>query len=164
MTLNGQTFQSKAAFFVPTEQRQYRLIRGIFERSTQFQDSIFYDISAWTLPDAFGVHFGELVVHVANDRHGIVRIGVGCESVSMVDESAVAREVLSAVASIPGSTWADLSFGLNIVPAPLSSCSLQALQLSIFMVPGWNIYNLGLSSPQVTLSDLAPIFKLLKFL
>lgn len=57
MSLNGQTFQSKAAFFVPTEQRQYRLIRGIFERTTQFQDSIFYDISAWTLPDAFGLNW-----------------------------------------------------------------------------------------------------------
>ena len=57
LSLNGQTFQSRAAFFVPTEQRQYRLIRGIFERSTQFQDSIFYDISAWTLPDAFGLNW-----------------------------------------------------------------------------------------------------------
>jgi hypothetical protein len=29
----------------------------MFERQTQFQDSIFYDISAWTLPDAFGLHW-----------------------------------------------------------------------------------------------------------
>jgi len=56
-SLNGQSFQKGSAFFVPTEQRQYRLIRGIFERPTQFQDSIFYDISAWTLPDAFGLQW-----------------------------------------------------------------------------------------------------------
>ncbi|MFN0034331.1 MAG: M14 family metallopeptidase [Saprospiraceae bacterium] len=57
LTLRGQTFQKGNAFFVPAEQPQYRLIRGIFERPTQFQDSIFYDISAWTLPDAFGLQW-----------------------------------------------------------------------------------------------------------
>jgi hypothetical protein len=43
--------------FVPCQQPQYRLIRGIFERQTTFSDSIFYDISAWTLPDAFGLEW-----------------------------------------------------------------------------------------------------------
>ena len=57
LTVNGQSFQSGAAFFVPTAQAQYRLIRGIFERTTTFSDSIFYDISAWTLPDAFGLRW-----------------------------------------------------------------------------------------------------------
>ncbi|MFN0215019.1 MAG: M14 family metallopeptidase [Saprospiraceae bacterium] len=57
LSLNGQNFQSDAAFFVPTEQAQYRLIRGVFERMTSFTDSIFYDISAWTLPDAFGLRW-----------------------------------------------------------------------------------------------------------
>ncbi|MBP6810440.1 MAG: zinc carboxypeptidase [Saprospiraceae bacterium] len=57
LSLNGQSFQKGSAFFVPTDQRQYRLIRAIFERPTQFQDSIFYDISAWTLPDAFGLRW-----------------------------------------------------------------------------------------------------------
>jgi hypothetical protein len=56
----GQTFQKGAAFFVPTEQAQYRLVRGIFERKTTFTDSIFYDISAWTLPDAFGLRWAEV--------------------------------------------------------------------------------------------------------
>jgi hypothetical protein len=55
LNLNGTSFQKGSAFFVPTEQAQYRLIRGIFERQTVFSDSIFYDISAWTLPDAFGL-------------------------------------------------------------------------------------------------------------
>jgi len=57
LSLNGLEFQKNAAFFVPTDQTQYRLIRGIFERSTTFKDSIFYDISAWTLPDAFGLQW-----------------------------------------------------------------------------------------------------------
>ncbi|MCC7246852.1 MAG: zinc carboxypeptidase [Saprospiraceae bacterium] len=53
--IGDKNFQRNAACFVPCEQPQYRLIRGIFERQLQFQDSIFYDISAWTLPDAFGL-------------------------------------------------------------------------------------------------------------
>lgn len=57
LSIDGQVFQKGAAFFVPCEQAQYRLIRGIFERPTQFNDSIFYDISAWTLPDAFGLRW-----------------------------------------------------------------------------------------------------------
>ncbi|MBL7775708.1 MAG: hypothetical protein JNK89_06870, partial [Saprospiraceae bacterium] len=39
---------------VPSAQPAFRLIKGMFERRTSFPDSIFYDISAWTLPDAFG--------------------------------------------------------------------------------------------------------------
>ncbi len=52
---NGQAFGKDQAWVVPTEQPNYRLVRAIFERTTTFTDSIFYDISAWTLPDAFGL-------------------------------------------------------------------------------------------------------------
>jgi hypothetical protein len=41
-------------------QRQYRLISGMFEKRLQFNDSLFYDISSWTLPLAFGVEYDEL--------------------------------------------------------------------------------------------------------
>lgn len=60
LSLDGLNFQKGNAFWVPTEQPQYRLIRGIFERPRQFQDSIFYDISAWTLPDAFGLRWAAM--------------------------------------------------------------------------------------------------------
>ena len=60
LSLNGQAFRKGSAFFVRCEQPQYRLIRGIFERTTTFNDSIFYDISAWTLPDAFGLRWSAL--------------------------------------------------------------------------------------------------------
>ena len=116
-----------------------------------------------TSTDAFKIHLGEAVIHVVNDRHGIVRIGVGCKSVSLVDETTVAHVVLSAVAAFPDDSWADLAYGLDLAQTPLSTCSPQAFQLSIFLIPGWSVYNLGLSSPQITLSNLAPIFKLLKF-
>ena len=55
--VNGRLYPAGTAFWVPTEQTNYRLIKGIFNRQTVFQDSIFYDISAWTLPDAFGLQW-----------------------------------------------------------------------------------------------------------
>ncbi|HRI60035.1 MAG TPA: M14 family metallopeptidase [Saprospiraceae bacterium] len=62
ITVDGQAFEAGNAFWVPTEQAQYRLIEAIFSRQTTFQDSIFYDISAWTLPDAFGLKWSPVKV------------------------------------------------------------------------------------------------------
>lgn len=56
----GQAFSPGSAFVVPMEQTQYRLIRGIFDTTTTFQDSIFYDVSSWALPLAFNVNYAEL--------------------------------------------------------------------------------------------------------
>lgn len=55
LVAGGQTFTAGNAFWVPTGQPGYRIVEAIFTRQTAFQDSIFYDISAWTLPDAFGL-------------------------------------------------------------------------------------------------------------
>ncbi|WP_375436220.1 M14 family metallopeptidase [uncultured Hymenobacter sp.] len=54
--LNGYTFSPANAYVVPTDQPQFRLIQAMFEERSTFQDSIFYDISAWTLPRAFGLN------------------------------------------------------------------------------------------------------------
>ncbi len=57
VTVGGKIFKKQHALYVPSNQPQYRLIRGIFDRMLTFKDSIFYDISAWTLPDAFGLEW-----------------------------------------------------------------------------------------------------------
>ena len=49
------TFAPTTALFVPADQDSYRLSKALFETRTTFQDSTFYDVSAWTLPLAFGV-------------------------------------------------------------------------------------------------------------
>jgi hypothetical protein len=64
-TINGKTFDAESSFVVPLNQRQYRLIKGMTEKRTQFKDSIFYDISTWTLPLAFGVDYEEVKTPVA---------------------------------------------------------------------------------------------------
>jgi hypothetical protein len=55
LTLNGRTFSAADTYVVPTDQPQFRLIQAMFEERNTFKDSIFYDISAWTLPRAFGL-------------------------------------------------------------------------------------------------------------
>lgn len=60
ITADGKVFQPGSAYLVPTSQKQYRLITALFERRTQFEDSLFYDISTWTLPLAFNMPYAEL--------------------------------------------------------------------------------------------------------
>ncbi len=59
-TVNGKSFPTESSFIVPLNQPKYRLIKGMFGKTTQFKDSIFYDISSWTLPLAFGLDYEEL--------------------------------------------------------------------------------------------------------
>ncbi len=56
----GNEFKAGSAFIIPTNQPQFRLITAMFERRTSFEDSLFYDISAWTIPLGYGMPFAEL--------------------------------------------------------------------------------------------------------
>jgi hypothetical protein len=56
---NGKTFDPQWAYVTPTNQAKYRLLRGIFDLTTTFEDSLFYDISAWSLPMAFNMPYIE---------------------------------------------------------------------------------------------------------
>lgn len=57
---NGEEFKQGMAYVIPTEQNQYKFIDAMFERRTTFTDSLFYDVSAWTIPFAFNMPFAEL--------------------------------------------------------------------------------------------------------
>jgi hypothetical protein len=62
ITVNGKKFAKQHSYFVPKNQKNTRLINAMFEKRTQFQDSLFYDISAWTLPLAFNLDYEDNVV------------------------------------------------------------------------------------------------------
>lgn len=53
----GRTYQPGEAYVVPLDQRQGRFINAAMERVTSFPDSLFYDVSTWSLPLAFGVEY-----------------------------------------------------------------------------------------------------------
>ncbi len=59
ITSGTKTFKKGYSFIVPKNQRQSRLIKAIFEKRTSFQDSLFYDISAWTFPLAFNLEYAD---------------------------------------------------------------------------------------------------------
>jgi len=56
----NQEYQKDKAYTVSCNQQQYRLIRSIFETRTSFKDSLFYDVSSWTLPLAFNIPYEPL--------------------------------------------------------------------------------------------------------
>lgn len=58
-TLNGKNYKKTHSYIVPKNQRQSRLINAIFEKRTSFEDSLFYDVSAWTYPLAFNLDYSE---------------------------------------------------------------------------------------------------------
>ena len=60
ITKNGKSFKAGKAFAVPMNQPQYRLAKSIFETRTTFNDSLFYDVSTWTMPLAFNLPYAEL--------------------------------------------------------------------------------------------------------
>lgn len=55
LTFNGQTFQPGRAFVIPLDQMRYRLLQALWETRTEFDDTVFYDISTWTLPLAWNM-------------------------------------------------------------------------------------------------------------
>jgi len=57
---SDKDFEKGAAFLVSLNQAQHSLIRGIFDKTLDYKDSIFYDITAWTMPLAFGLPYKEL--------------------------------------------------------------------------------------------------------
>ncbi len=60
LDVDGTRFQPGEAYVVPVDQRQARLIAASMEAMNEFQDSLFYDISTWTLPLAYGVRHATL--------------------------------------------------------------------------------------------------------
>lgn len=56
----GKQFKTGSSWMVPTNQSQFKLIKTIFEKTFTYQDSLFYDITTWTFPLAFGLPYVEL--------------------------------------------------------------------------------------------------------
>ncbi len=60
VTASGETFRAGRDFIIPTAQPNYRMVRSLFETRTSFTDSLFYDVSTWSLPHAFDLHHATL--------------------------------------------------------------------------------------------------------
>ncbi|MBC7587876.1 MAG: zinc carboxypeptidase, partial [Chitinophagaceae bacterium] len=59
ITIDNKKFIADKAFVVPLKQQQYKLVKAIFEKTLEYKDSLFYDVTAWTMPLAFGLPYAE---------------------------------------------------------------------------------------------------------
>jgi hypothetical protein len=60
ITSGERTFEKSTSYIIPSRQPQYRLLKAIFDKTLNYKDSIFYDITAWTMPLAFGLPLAEI--------------------------------------------------------------------------------------------------------
>ena len=68
LEVDGKEFKQGHAFVIPANQTEYRFIKAMFETRTEFTDSLFYDVSTWTLPFAFNLPYAELDRRAYNDN------------------------------------------------------------------------------------------------
>ncbi|WP_162341135.1 M14 family metallopeptidase [Cyclobacterium salsum] len=66
VNMNGVPFSSGNSFIVPLDQPQYKMIKTMFETRTEFQDSLFYDVSTWNMPMAFNLNSMALSSRILN--------------------------------------------------------------------------------------------------
>lgn len=57
VAIDGKTYRAHESYMVKTNQAQYTLIKGIFEKITTFENNTFYDVSGFTMPLAYGMDF-----------------------------------------------------------------------------------------------------------
>lgn len=82
LNADNYNFEKGSAYIIPASQPQYRLLRGIFDKTLTYKDSLFYDITAWTMPLAFGLPYAELnastyTVALKGNRVDSVRMPMG---------------------------------------------------------------------------------------
>ena len=57
LVINGNKYLKENSYIIPMNQAKRTLIKGMFNTQTKFQDSLFYDVSAWTFPLAFNINY-----------------------------------------------------------------------------------------------------------
>jgi hypothetical protein len=60
INISGNSYDQHESYIVPLSQPQYKVIKAIFSKTLNYKDSLFYDITAWTMPLAFGINSDEL--------------------------------------------------------------------------------------------------------
>jgi len=86
--INNQEFDSQFSYIIPKKQQQTTLIKTIFESVTEFQDSLFYDVSAWTIPLALNIKYGESSHNFPESKLNLItHLKSNQKSISITDKS-----------------------------------------------------------------------------
>ncbi|HKL67440.1 MAG TPA: hypothetical protein VJ877_06070, partial [Bacteroidales bacterium] len=67
---NGKVFKAENSFVVPMAQKEYYYVKSMFEKITEFEENVFYDISTWILPLSFNIDYAEYKGRMDDDLLG----------------------------------------------------------------------------------------------
>lgn len=63
-----QRFDARFTLVVPAQQPEFRFLRSLLMRQTDFEENVFYDVSSWTLSLAYGLSESGLQREVAREK------------------------------------------------------------------------------------------------
>jgi hypothetical protein len=66
VSADGKNFKAGQAYLIPTAQQQFKIIKTVFEKTFEYKDSLFYDVTAWTMSLAFGLPNAEIKTPATN--------------------------------------------------------------------------------------------------
>lgn len=55
------SFAAGSSYMVPLQQKQLALVKAIFEKTLDYKDSLFYDITAWTMPLGYALPYTKTI-------------------------------------------------------------------------------------------------------
>ncbi len=73
VSAGGKTYKARESYMVKTNQRQYTLIKGIFEKITRFENNTFYDVSGFTMPLTFGMDYAPVGGRAVSNAGDIIK-------------------------------------------------------------------------------------------
>ena len=83
-TMDGKSFKAGSAYVIPTNQKQFKIIKTVFEKTFEYKDSLFYDVTAWTMPLAFGLPYAEVKTLGSLTGSRLTKVPVVAASQSLV--------------------------------------------------------------------------------
>ena len=69
------SFSNRDSLIVPVDQKEFRFLQSLLDRRTSFQENIFYDVSSWSVPYAFGVNEHALKNEIPNEQLVAAKVG-----------------------------------------------------------------------------------------
>lgn len=127
-SINGKRYAARDLLAVPVQQRQYRLLQAITELRTQFRDPTFYDVSAWSLTQAYDLASEKTSADLIGERFDprSVNVAAGDWQESGAQENG-SRSTGTQEAGVAGSSVIAYAFDWrNDDAAPLLSDLVQA--------------------------------------
>ena len=64
LTTKNKTYKKGFSFVIPTKQKEYLMIRTLFETHRKYRDSVFYDASSWSVANFYNMKYSPLTKKV----------------------------------------------------------------------------------------------------